>query len=59
MRAIIVAAPAGLIIWVLANISVADTTLLCKNVDALDPIGKLIGLDEVMLIAFILRFPRK
>ncbi|MDE6471146.1 MAG: ferrous iron transporter B [Eubacterium sp.] len=56
-RAVIVAAPAGLIIWVLANINVADTTLLSRIAQLLDPIGQFIGLDGVMLLAFILGFP--
>lgn len=56
-RAVIVAAPAGLIIWVLANINVADTTLLSRIAEVLDPIGRFIGLDGVMLLAFILGFP--
>lgn len=56
-RAVVVAAPAGLIIWVLANISVGDTTLLCRIAQVLDPIGHFVGLDGVMLLAFILGFP--
>lgn len=56
-RAVVVAAPAGLIIWVLANINVADTTLLSRIAELLDPIGRFIGLDGVMLLAFILGFP--
>ena len=56
-RAVIVAAPAGLIIWILANINVADTTLLSRIAQVLDPIGRFIGLDGVMLLAFILGFP--
>lgn len=57
LRAVVVAAPAGLIIWVLANIDVADTSLLCKIAEALDPVGRFIGLDGVILLAFILGFP--
>lgn len=57
LRAVIVAAPAGLIIWVLANINIAGTTMLCKIADVLDPLGHFIGLDGVMLLAFILGFP--
>lgn len=57
LRAVVVAAPAGLIIWVLANIHVADTTLLCKIAEVLDPVGRFIGIDGVMLLAFILGFP--
>lgn len=56
-RAVIVAAPAGLIIWILANINIADTTLLNRIAQVLDPIGRFIGLDGVMLLAFILGFP--
>lgn len=57
MRAVVVAAPAGLIIWVLANIKISDTTLLCRIAEILNPLGHLIGLDGVMLLAFILGFP--
>lgn len=57
MRAVVVAAPAGLIIWAMANINIGDTTLLIKIADLLNPIGKFIGLDGVMLLAFILGFP--
>ena len=57
LRAVVVAAPAGLIIWVLANIHVADTTLLCKIAEVLDPVGRFVGIDGVMLLAFILGFP--
>lgn len=57
LRAVVVAAPAGLIIWVLANINIADSTLLCKIAQVLDPMGHFIGLDGVMLLAFILGFP--
>ena len=57
MRAVVVAAPAGLIIWVLANIKISDTTLLCRIAEILNPLGHLIGLDGVMLLAFFLGFP--
>jgi len=57
MRAVVVAAPAGLIIWGLANIQFGDTTLLSAIAQWLDPAGRFIGLDGVMLLAFILGFP--
>lgn len=57
LRAVVIAAPAGFIIWVLANISIADTTLLCRISQFLDPLGRFIGLDGVILLAFILGFP--
>ena len=56
-RAAAVAAPAGLVIWVLANVRVGSVTLLCYIADILEPAGRFIGLDGVMLLAFILGFP--
>lgn len=56
-RAISVAAPAGIIIWLLANITVGDVSVLRHCADFLDPFGRLMGLDGVILIAFILGFP--
>ena len=57
LRAVAVAAPAGLIIWVLTNISVGDISLLSKISEVLNPIGQFLGMDGVMLLAFILGFP--
>lgn len=57
LRAVVVAAPAGLIIWILSNISVGDTSLLCKLSEILNPAGQFLGMDGVMLLAFILGFP--
>ncbi|MEG0615364.1 MAG: ferrous iron transport protein B [Oscillospiraceae bacterium] len=56
-RAVVVAIPAGLIIWIMANISVGGTTLLASCADFLNPAARLIGLDGVILLAFILGFP--
>lgn len=56
-RAIIVAAPAGLIIWVLANIQTGHTTLLACCTDFLQPFGALLGVDGVIIMAFLLGFP--
>ena len=56
-RAASVAAPAGLIIWLLANITVSGSSLLSLCANALDPLGRLMGLDGVILFAFILGFP--
>lgn len=57
MRAVVVAAPAGLLIWCLANIKIGNSSVLCYLADFLDPAGRFIGLDGVMLLAFILGFP--
>jgi ferrous iron transport protein B len=56
-RAVVVAAPAGLVIWVLANIKVADISLLNYMWGALDGLGRLAGVDGIVLCAFILGFP--
>lgn len=56
-RAVMVAAPAGIIIWLLGNISVGDMSLLAHCTAFLDPFARLFGLDGVILMAFILGFP--
>ncbi|MFA9379899.1 MAG: ferrous iron transport protein B [Acetanaerobacterium sp.] len=56
-RALAVAAPAGLIIWIMANISVGNCTLLAHCSDFLNPFAELLGMDGVILLAFILGFP--
>lgn len=56
-RALAVAAPAGLIIWVMANVTIGGTTLLSHCAGFLDPFAKLMGLDGVILMAFILGIP--
>lgn len=56
-RAASVAAPAGLLIWILANVIVSDVSLLNICAEFLDPFARLMGLDGVILIAFILGFP--
>ncbi len=56
-RAISIAAPAGLIIWILANIHIGDTSILTHIAEFLDPFARLIGLDGYILMAFILGFP--
>lgn len=56
-RAASVAAPAGLILWLLANITVGDMTLLAHCSEFLDPFAHLLGMDGVILLAFILGFP--
>lgn len=56
-RAAAVAAPAGALIWLLANVTVGDATLLAHITGFLDPFARLIGLDGVILAAFILGLP--
>lgn len=57
VRAISVAAPAGIIIWVMANISIGDLSILTHCANFLDPFAQYLGLDGYILMAFILGFP--
>ena len=56
-RAIAVAAPAGIVIWVFSNISIGDGTLLSVCADFLNPFANMIGVDGYILMALILGFP--
>lgn len=56
-RAAAVAAPAGLILWLLGSISVGNVSLLRYLSDTIDPVGRLLGMDGVILLAFVLGFP--
>lgn len=56
-RAAAVAAPAGLVIWGLANVTVEGGTLLSYITSFLDPLGRFLGMDGVIITAFILGIP--
>lgn len=56
-RAVSVAAPAGAVIWLTANVTVGGTSLLAHCTSLLDPFAQLFGLDGVILMAFILGWP--
>lgn len=56
-RSVMIAAPAGLVIWLLANINIGDTSILNHTAAFLDPFAQLMGLDGVILLAFILGLP--
>ncbi len=56
-RAITAAVPAGLIIWIFANVQIGDSSILKLCSDFLNPLGELLGMDGVILIAFILGIP--
>lgn len=56
-RAIVVAAPAGLVIWLMANIHIGNLSILTHCANFLNPFATLIGLDGYILMAFILGFP--
>ena len=56
-RAVVVAAPAGLVLWCAANVDIGGISLLAHCAGFLDPFGRLLGMDGTILLAFILGFP--
>lgn len=57
LRAMCVAAPAGIVIWLMSNIMINGESLCVIISNFLQPFGSLMGLDGVILLAFILGFP--
>lgn len=56
-RAVVVAIPAGVFIWLTANINIDGASLLSVIADFLDPFGRILGMDGMIILAFILGFP--
>ena len=56
-RAIIIAAPAGIVIWLFANLQINDISLLNYLANFLNPFAHILGLDGYILTAFILGIP--
>lgn len=56
-RAIVVAAPAGIVIWIFANVQIHDISLLNHLANFLNPFASILGLDGYILTAFILGIP--
>lgn len=56
-RAVVVAAPAGAVIWIMANVTISDVSILNYCTGFLDPFARLLGLDGFILMAFILGLP--
>ena len=56
-RAVVMAAPAGAAIWLLSNITLGDASLAVHLVNLLNPLGILMGLNGVILVAYILAIP--
>ena len=57
LRAIIAAAPAGILIWIMANVSIGTDSILNLVSDFLNPFARLLGLDGSILLAFLLGLP--
>lgn len=56
-RAVAIAAPAGVLIWLLSNLTVGGVAITTLVSEFLDPLGRLMGLDGAILLAFILGIP--
>ena len=56
-RAAAVAAPAGLLLWLLGNVQIGGETILTFAARALEPVGAWLGMDGAILLAFALSFP--
>lgn len=56
-RSVVVAAPAGFIIWLMANVTIGGLSLLSHCAHFLDPFARLVGLDGYIMMAFILGLP--
>ena len=56
-RAIVFAAPAGAVIWLISNINFSDQSIANHMIDAMDPFGLFIGLNGVILLAYIVAIP--
>ncbi|MDN5376701.1 MAG: ferrous iron transport protein [Thermacetogenium sp.] len=57
MRAVVVAAPAGALTWILANTHIGSLSMISHLTGLLDPFGRLLGMDGVIILAFILGLP--
>jgi ferrous iron transport protein B len=56
-RAMLTAAPAGAVIWILANVNAGGASLAQHTANGLNPLGWTIGLDGVILLAYIIAIP--
>ena len=56
-RAIIFAMPAGAVIWLISNVTIGGTTLAEYMVNFLNPMGLLLGLNGIILVAYIVAIP--
>jgi ferrous iron transport protein B len=56
-RAVVFAMPAGAVIWLVANVHLGQASLAEHLINLLDPLGLLIGLNGVILVAYIVAIP--
>ena len=56
-RAVVVAIPAGALIWLCSNVTVSGATILKILIEFFEPVGKIFGMDGTVLTGFLLSFP--
>jgi ferrous iron transport protein B len=56
-RAIVMAAPAGAVIWLISNVHIGDASVAAYAVNFLNPLGLLIGLNGIVLLAYVVAIP--
>jgi ferrous iron transport protein B len=56
-RALVMAAPAGAVIWLISNVYLGDSSIAALMVNFLNPFGLLLGLNGVILVAYIVAIP--
>jgi len=56
-RAVVMAAPAGAVIWLVSNIYIGDASIAAHLVEFLNPLGLLLGLNGIILVAYIVAIP--
>ena len=56
-RAVMFAAPAGAVIWLISNIDISGQSIALWAIDAFDPFGLFLGLNGVILLAYIVAIP--
>ena len=56
-RAVVFAVPAGAVIWLISNVTLGDVSLAAHMIDWLNPLGLLLGLNGVILLAYVVAIP--
>jgi ferrous iron transport protein B len=56
-RAVVFALPAGAVIWLFANVTISDTAIAEYIINFLNPAGLLLGMNGIILLAYIVAIP--
>jgi ferrous iron transport protein B len=56
-RALVMAAPAGAVIWLISNVTIAGSSVAEHLVHGMDPLGVAIGLNGIILLAYVVAIP--